>query len=126
MGKGTIRSIVLETSDAIWTALSPNYLTQPNISEYLKIADEFNNIWNMPNCLGAIGGRHITLRECPRSLHVHKKYTSNKYSSIILLGISDAKYRFTSVDVGLYGHYKYGGRYYSTIFSLKNIICCFI
>ncbi|XP_036329762.1 protein ANTAGONIST OF LIKE HETEROCHROMATIN PROTEIN 1-like [Rhagoletis pomonella] len=66
MGKTTVRNIVLEICEIIWTTLSPVYLSEPTLAQYKDIADDFSRMWNMPNCVGAIDGKHIAIT-CPKN-----------------------------------------------------------
>ena len=34
-------------------------------NKYENIAMEFQEIWNMPNCLGALDGKHIIIQAVP-------------------------------------------------------------
>ncbi|XP_017485759.1 PREDICTED: uncharacterized protein LOC108374284 isoform X2 [Rhagoletis zephyria] len=56
--------IVAETCDALWEILGPIYLSIPKKDEWKRIAIDFNSMWNLPNCIGAIDGKHINIF-CP-------------------------------------------------------------
>lgn len=89
-------------------------MPQPTEEQWKKYAFEFQDIWNFPNCLAAIDGKHITI-QCPRksgSLYFNYKKTF----SVVLLALVDANYNFIAVDVGSYGKNSDGG-----IFSHSNI-----
>lgn len=76
---------------------------------WTEIADEFYTKWHFPNCIGALDGKHITMR-CPRntgSLNYNYKHTF----SIVLLAMCDADYRFTYIDVGCKERISDGGVY---------------
>jgi len=49
----------------IWKLLSPIYLPSPKKEDWINIAIDFNEIWNFPNCVGAIDGKHISII-CPQ------------------------------------------------------------
>lgn len=55
----------------------------------------------MPNCLGAIDGKHIAI-QCPYKSG-SKFYNYKHFYSIILMAICDADYKFTFVDIGAQG-----------------------
>ncbi|KYM96983.1 hypothetical protein ALC62_03007 [Cyphomyrmex costatus] len=62
IGKSTIYSIIPEVCTIIWNVLQPIYLkSEIREREWLEIADDFLKIWNFPNCLGAIDGKHIRI-----------------------------------------------------------------
>lgn len=62
MGKETVRRIIYETCDILWQVLGPLYVSEPNLEDNKIIADDFLNYWNLPNCVGAIDGKHIAIR----------------------------------------------------------------
>jgi hypothetical protein len=69
--------------------------------EWINIAEEFNTLWNLPNCIGAIDGKHITIRQPACS---GAKFFNYKHSfSIILLALVDAQYKFLFIDIGAQG-----------------------
>lgn len=67
IGVSTARKIVYETCDFIWEELSGIYLSVPNEHEWKKIAEDFFIISNMPNCVGALDGKHIAIERPPGS-----------------------------------------------------------
>ncbi|XP_017485753.1 PREDICTED: uncharacterized protein LOC108374284 isoform X1 [Rhagoletis zephyria] len=64
IGLSTMKEIVAETCDALWEILGPIYLSIPKKDEWKRIAIDFNSMWNLPNCIGAIDGKHINIF-CP-------------------------------------------------------------
>lgn len=71
------------------------------------MAADYWNLWQFPNCLGAIDGRHIKFRPPRSDGSYYFNYKGDH--SIILLGLSDAKYRFLYVNVGCNGRVSDGG-----------------
>ncbi|XP_067635108.1 uncharacterized protein [Eurosta solidaginis] len=107
LGKTTVRNIILETCEVIWRLLSPVYVSEPTEKQYKDIAKDFFNMWNLPNCVGAVDGKHIAIK-CPASsgsLYFNYK----KFFSIVLMATCDAKYTFTAVSIGSYGSQSDGG-----------------
>lgn len=102
IGKSTMYKFIPEVCHAIWEVLHPIYLQCPqNENEWIRIADDFNNIWNFPNCIGAIDGKHCRIKAPSNSGSFFHNYKG--YFSLVLLAIVDASYRFIWVDIGDYG-----------------------
>ena len=94
--------IVRETCEVICKVLSPIYLRSPSTEqEWDQISNNFEEIWNLSHCIGAIDGKHIAI-ECLKK--PGSKYFNYKgFFSLVFLAICDAKYCFTFVDIGQYG-----------------------
>ncbi|XP_050676175.1 uncharacterized protein LOC126973086 isoform X1 [Leptidea sinapis] len=117
MGFSTVRSIVHETRRVIWNALRPSVMPKPTREKWTRIAMEFDEKWNFPNCIGAIDGKHFKIK-APRnsgSLYINYK----KFFSIVLLAVVDANYKFVIADVGSYGRNSDGGIMQNSIFGKK-------
>ena len=119
IGKSTVSRIVRETCSAIWTVLHSKYLTVPTTQhDWKKIANDFQRLWNLPHCIGAIDGKHVAMK-CPiKSGSLYYNYKG--WFSIILLAVCDARYSFTLVDIGSYGSSNDSG-----VFSNSNLGCAF-
>jgi hypothetical protein len=96
----TVHSIIISTCEAIWNKLSPTELPQPTEEEWNKKAEEFYSLWQFPNCIGAIDGKHIEIQAPNNSGSLFFNY--KKTFSIVLLALVDANYKFTIIDVGGY------------------------
>ena len=66
IGKATVSKIIKETCTAIWRCLNHEYLQPPQSSNrWKRIADDFEELWGFPHCLGAGDGKHVVI-DCPK------------------------------------------------------------
>lgn len=73
----------------------------PSEAKWKDIANRYYEPWNVPNCLGAIDGKHIRMKKFPNTGTQHFNYKG--YFSVVLMALSDADGVFTSIDVDDYG-----------------------
>lgn len=92
--KFTISAIVRGTCVLIWERLHPTVMPSPTTETWLDIASHFEVTTQFPNCVGALGGKHIRVRKPPTkgSNDNHKKYFS-----VVLLALADSRYHFVAV-----------------------------
>ena len=108
VGHSTVCGIIDSTCDALWTVLCREYLRMPsNLEEWKQIGQDFQQLWNMPHCLGAIDGKHIVMQAPANSGSCFYNYKGT--FSIVLLAVCDARYCFTLLDIGDYGRHSDGG-----------------
>ena len=107
----TMGKIVHETCNAIWNRLKEaGYIKVPSTSEaWKKIAYDFETRWNFSNAIGAIDGKHV-LMFAP-AVQSSSFFNYKKTHSIVFLGVCDANYKFTLVDIGDSGRQSDGSVY---------------
>ena len=98
----TVNHILWKTCSAIWKALGDIYVRPPSSpDDWREISRGFEDLWNLPHCVGAIDGKHVNMK-CPNnsgSLY----YNYKGFFSLVLMTICDSHYNFTLVDIGDYG-----------------------
>lgn len=124
LGETTIREIVLTTCDALWECLVPIYMPKPTRDDWLKIANDFYNITQFPNCIGAIDGKHVRMRKPNSSGSEFYNYKS--FFSAVLLAISDSNCNFIYVEIGAFGSSSDSNIFKKSVFSNlleRNELC---
>ncbi|XP_073533020.1 uncharacterized protein [Phyllobates terribilis] len=107
--------LIPETCDAIFHSLH-SYIKFPNTEEeWKKIASDFEQLWQFPNCGGALDGKHVRITQPPNSGSYFYNYKG--YFSIILMALVNANYEFINVDVGMNGRVSDGGVLEHTLFG---------
>ncbi|XP_031351826.1 putative nuclease HARBI1 [Photinus pyralis] len=106
--ESTIAQFVPVVCRAIYSVLVKDYIKLPETcSQWEEIATGFYNEWQIPNVLGALDGKHIAF--CAPLASGSTYYNYKGFHSIVLLALTDAKYRFTYIDVGVNGRVSDGG-----------------
>lgn len=62
VGESTLRLAIQETCAALIKVLAPEYLKVPTREDWLRCSRGFKEVWNLPNCAGAVDGKHITIK----------------------------------------------------------------
>jgi hypothetical protein len=121
MGFSTVGAIAKSTVEVLWMELQPIHMAVavPTQERFREIAREMYETWNFPHCIGAIDGKHVRIT-CPR--HTGTMYYNYKhFFLIVLLGVVDANYTFSVIDVGGYGKQSDGGTFRSSaLFTLME------
>ena len=99
IAKSTICSIINEKCKATWDCLNEQYVWPPRTSDDWKcIAKDFENIWNLPHCIGGRDGKHNLIKLPLNSGSPYYNYKG--FFSMILMAICDSRYIFSLVDIG--------------------------
>lgn len=120
-----MQDILREVCEALIEVLAPIYLPNLNEDTWKKIADEFEQRWQVPHCVGALDGMHVALLKPPDSGSLFFNY--KKFFSIVFLAICDAYKRFVWFNVGHYGKTSFAiqlcpSKKYCDLHYLKKII----
>lgn len=100
-GISTISNIIAETTAAIFVGLQPHFLSVPDERKWIASANRYYELWNLPNCIGSIDGKHIRIKKFRNTGSQYYNYKS--YFSVVLMATADADGMFLTVDVGDYG-----------------------
>lgn len=79
----------------------PIAIPKMTTSKWKEIANDFLTMWNFPNCVGAVDGKHVHMFAPHKSGSVNYNYKGTFSEN--LMAVVDAKYRFLMVDIGAQG-----------------------
>lgn len=99
--------IIRETCEAIWQCLQSEFVTPTSEHEWELVSRQFYQLWNFPNCLGAIDGKHVVIQGSANSGSAF--LTTNTVTPSFSWLYVDATYKFIYVDVGGAGRHSDGG-----------------
>lgn len=106
-GETTVGCIVAETTKIIWEVLNKVYMPVPNRKQWKTIAERFESLWNLPNCIGALDGKHVRIEKFANTGSTNFNYKS--YHSVVLMACCDADGLFTMIETGYAGRNSDGG-----------------
>lgn len=98
LGKSTVCTIVLETSQVIALKLLPKYVAIPEGEGLKEVVKGFEDLWGFPQAAGAIDGSHIPIMKPHESASDY--YNRKGFYSIIVQALVDHKGRFMDVYIG--------------------------
>ncbi|XP_050314091.1 putative nuclease HARBI1 [Anthonomus grandis grandis] len=76
-------------------------MPQPTEEMFKTISTKFRSLWDFPNCVGAIDGKHIRIKAPKNSGSTFFNYKD--FHSVVMLALVDADNKFVAVDIGSYG-----------------------
>ena len=98
IGHSTIGLIVKNTCEALCSSLGADCLKLPRtIEEWEVISAKFESRWDLPNCIGALDGKHVNI-DIGNAGSTFSNYKG--HNSIVLMALVDANRRFIYVDNG--------------------------
>lgn len=62
LGMTTVGNIISETCSALWDCLVGEVFMRPTKANWKRVAGDFYHLWNFPNCLGAVDGKHVVMQ----------------------------------------------------------------
>ena len=86
----TVHNIVIDVCNAIIEQMKEECMPVPTREKWLQISTNFWNLWNFPNCLGAIDGKHVVITAPASSGSLYFNY--KKTFSIVLMAVVDANF----------------------------------
>lgn len=97
LGLSTVQNIIVDVCNAIIQQMIEETMPIPSTEKWLQIAEEFWNVWNFPNFIGAIDGNHVEITAPANSGSQFFNY--KRTFSIVFMAIVDANYKFICVDI---------------------------
>lgn len=71
---------------------------EQTVENWIKVANEYNQKWQLPNCLGSIDGKHVAIVKPHNAGSDY--FNFKRFHSIILMACVDANLKFITIDVG--------------------------
>lgn len=101
IGRSTIGNLIAEVCPIIYNVLKEQYLKFPSKEDFEGISEDFQLLWDFPNCIGSIDGMHVRIKAPPHSGGEFNNY--KKFFSVVLMAVCDARQKFLWASVGNYG-----------------------
>ncbi|KAK8771708.1 hypothetical protein V5799_025045 [Amblyomma americanum] len=97
-----VRDIIHKTCVIIFEELKKDFMKLPRTDEdWKEVMRLFGDKCNFPNCIGAIGGKHVTIKKPARASILYMNH--KKTFSVILLAAVDANGKFIYIEAGVPG-----------------------
>ena len=114
INKGTLSLLIPEVCGAISTVLADYVKCPTTTDEWQALSTVFEERWQLPNCIGAIDGKHIKILHPPQSGSDYYNYKG--FYSIVLMAVVGPHAQFVFCDVGCQGRISDGGVLRNTVF----------
>ncbi|XP_070819492.1 uncharacterized protein [Chaetodon trifascialis] len=118
LGTATVSKIIKEVCQALWVVLQ-DHVRFPHGEQWEAIRGDFWRLWDYPNCIGALDGKHVRVKAPANSGSSFFNYKG--FFSFILMAACDAQYCFTFVDIGAFGKESDAGVFTRTKFGEQLI-----
>lgn len=79
VGPNTFGKMIDKVCDAICAEFQEEAFKTYTNSDWLNVSNQFNAVWNLPNCIGAIDGKHIEIKCPPNAGSVNYNYKVRTY-----------------------------------------------
>lgn len=94
--------LIHKTCVIIFEELKKDFMKAPKTNEdWKEVMRLFGDKCNFPNCVGALGGKHVTIKKPARASYMYMNY--KKTFSVILLAAVDANGKFIYIEAGAPG-----------------------
>ncbi|XP_003425722.2 uncharacterized protein LOC100678932 isoform X2 [Nasonia vitripennis] len=117
LGRSTAYQLIAEVCEILSVALVKKYVQFPNKQQWLQIAKGYQRLWNFPNCIGALYGKHVETEKPAHAGAAFKNY--KKFHSLLLIATCDHLKRFTWFSFGDYGSFSDPSSFGTTDLSMK-------
>ena len=94
-------TIIPEVAEVLIHVLKDTYGPLPRNNDWHVISQDFQEFWNLPNCIGALDSKHFKIDHPPHSGSICFNY--KKVFSVLLSAICDADRRIIWSNIGDYG-----------------------
>nr|CAI5847063.1 unnamed protein product [Callosobruchus analis] len=96
-----ISTIIRQVSESIVSRMLTLVMPQPTEEMFKTISSKFRSLWDFPNCIGAIDGKHVRIKAPKNRRSTFFNY--KEFYSVVMLALVDADNKFVAVDIGSYG-----------------------
>ena len=68
--------------------MAPKFMKFPDSEEeWLTIAEDFNDLWDFPHCVGAVDGKHVVMRAPHNSGSIYFNY-KGAFSIVLIIYVN--------------------------------------